>query len=337
MRTSTIGILCLLLLMISCEIFEQRHNTGTFPDKPVNMGDINSEYDDYNSTSPTIGGTSPLCFSSKRKSKGADFDIVYKLLNVWMEKRNGNLTVSENTSGNLSVFNEYSNILNGVAHISTSYNEIGPYLIPDAKNGNGYTKNRLFILLYSNNETGNQDIRYVHNLDTYDLYTYPKPVTWLNSAKEDAYPALDKDSTSIYFCSDREGDFEIYRVSLDTNMSLRRNFEDTLARPVHKVSELNSPADDKCPFVLDDLMIFASNREGGFGGYDLYYSMFSNGLWSEPVNFGDKINTKYDEFRPIVKPFYEFTNDFMIFSSNRPGGKGGFDLYYVGIDKVSGK
>jgi hypothetical protein len=28
-----------------------------------------------------------------------------------------------------------------------------------------------------------------------------------------------------------------------------------------------------------------------------------------------------------------FINDLMIFSSNRPGGKGGFDLYYAGIPR----
>ena len=83
-------------------------------------------------------------------------------------------------------------------------------------------------------------------------------------------------------------------------------------------------------------MVFTSNRPGGMGGYDLFYSFYENGTWSTPVNFGDKINTPYDEYRPIVKSYgYEFTNDFMIFSSNRPGGQGGFDLYYVGIDKLA--
>ncbi len=49
---------------------DNKYNTGTFPDVPVNMSNINSEYDDYNSTSPILGNTSPLCFSSKRNSQG---------------------------------------------------------------------------------------------------------------------------------------------------------------------------------------------------------------------------------------------------------------------------
>ena len=32
---------------------------------------------------------------------------------------------------------------------------------------------------------------------------------------------------------------------------------------------------------------------------------------------------------------FGYENDLMVFSSNRPGGLGGYDLYYVGIDKIS--
>ena len=99
-----------------------------------------------------------------------------------------------------------------------------------------------------------------------------------------------------------------------------------------KVDILNSAGDDKCPFIFRKLIIFASNRPGGLGGYDLYYSKFSNGNWGTPVNFGPEINTASDEYRPVMGGDEEFTNTFMMFSSNRPGGKGGFDLYFTGID-----
>jgi hypothetical protein len=308
-----------------------KHNTGTFPVSPVNMGEINSTFDDYNSISPVIGETFPLCFSSKRNSEGADFDIVYKLLDVLMDRSSGKLTVAENTNGNMTVFAEYANLLNAVSHINTSHDELGPYLLPAEK----YSTS--FIFLYSNNEGGGQDIRFVHNLENHSLYTYPMPVSYLNSSGNDAYPALNQDNSAVYFCSDRAGDFDIYKVMLDTDLSLLQKIGDTVVKTVFRETGLSSTGNDKCPFILDKLMVFTSDRVGGYGGYDLYYSVFSNDGWSEPVNFGDKINTKYDEYRPIVNHMYEFTNDFMIFSSNRPGGKGGFDLYYVGIDRSIGE
>ena len=78
-------------------------------------------------------------------------------------------------------------------------------------------------------------------------------------------------------------------------------------------------------------MVFASDRPGGMGGYDLYYSVFQKGKWRSPVNFGPKVNTQYNEYRPILGSNSAFTNNFMIFSSDMPGGKGGYDLYFLGL------
>ena len=79
-------------------------------------------------------------------------------------------------------------------------------------------------------------------------------------------------------------------------------------------------------------MVFTSNRAGGFGGFDLYYSLLKNGKWSEPINFGAKINSEFDEYRPVlINEGVSETQTMMVFSSNRTGGLGGFDLYFVGI------
>jgi hypothetical protein len=99
-----------------------------------------------------------------------------------------------------------------------------------------------------------------------------------------------------------------------------------------KVDNINSTSDDKCPMVYNKLMVFTSNRPGGYGGYDLYYSLFRDGNWSAPVNFGPKINSSSDEYRPLIGFFSNFENIYMIFSSNRPGGLGGYDLYFTGIE-----
>jgi hypothetical protein len=84
-------------------------------------------------------------------------------------------------------------------------------------------------------------------------------------------------------------------------------------------------------------MVFASNRDGGYGGYDLWYASYDGSEWSEPVNFGPDINTEHDEFRPIIMSTdaNKYLNDLLIFSSNRPGGKGGYDLYYTGMKRIT--
>lgn len=333
-------ILISTLLVYSCTPKEEPYFPDIrIPETPVNLGDINSEYDDYNSWYPWAGVTSPLCFSSNRDTKGHDFDFVYKLLDVYWSRSKGVLTVNENNSTNLSVYSNNFNIKEALRIINSSSDELGPYLISKgvirhAAVTNGWYES--YIFLYSNNSDGNQDIKFIQNYKS-PVYTLPKPVSFLNSPQDDAYPCLTKDTSTVYFCSNRTGDFDIYQATLDTQRDLLSNFSSNSSSTVQKEAVLSSSGDDKCPFILNDLMIFTSNREGGYGGFDLYYSVFADGHWSEPANLGDKFNTSYDEYRPIIMPFEgDPLSDFMIFSSNRPGGKGGFDLYYVAIKRNRG-
>jgi hypothetical protein len=51
------------------------------------------------------------------------------------------------------------------------------------------------------------------------------------------------------------------------------------------------------PHVSSDgsALWFVSNRSGGLGGKDIWFSSYSNGNWSAPVNMGAPINTAGDE------------------------------------------
>jgi hypothetical protein len=326
------------LVLYSCPFgTKYRYHEGRFPQDPVNLADFNSIYDDFNSTLSTIGGVSAFCFSSNRESEGLNFNIIFTMLNVSMEKSDGKLTVGEaNREWGGYEINVYLN--NAVDIINSEHNELGPYLIGA---GQGTSQNiqthpayNKYLFLYATDKTGNLDVKYIQNI-TAENFSGPKNISFLNSGRDDAYPTLNGDSTLIYFCSNRGKDFDIYFAQLHLNGDLLSELSDTSDVTITKDQLLSSDFDDKCPFIFGNLMVFASDRSGGYGGFDLYYSVFSDGDWSAPVNFGDKINTSYDEYRPIVIPFYEFTNDFMVFSSNRPGGKGGYDLYYVGINKMT--
>ena len=59
------------------------------------------------------------------------------------------------------------------------------------------------------------------------------------------------------------------------------------------------------PFIAPDesYLIFDSKREGGYGDSDLYISFRQqNGEWGNPINLGDKINTKAWEASASVTP-----------------------------------
>lgn len=73
------------------------------------------------------------------------------------------------------------------------------------------------------------------------------------------------------------------------------------------------------------MLFFASNRPGGQGGMDIWYSVQDTlGKWSNPKNPGDIINTPGDE----MSPYIHFDNRTLYFSSNGHTGMGGFDIFY---------
>jgi hypothetical protein len=69
-------------------------------------------------------------------------------------------------------------------------------------------------------------------------------------------------------------------------------------------------------------LFFASNMPGGQGESDLYYCEWINGKWDTPKNLGPTVNTAASENYPFVH-----SSGKLYFSSNRPGGKGRFDVY----------
>lgn len=75
---------------------------------------------------------------------------------------------------------------------------------------------------------------------------------------------------------------------------------------------------------------FTSNRDGGFGGRDIYRIVkLADGTWSQPFNMGPTINTEYDE----ESPFMSVDNKMLYFASNGPKSMGGFDIFVTFVDE----
>ncbi len=70
-----------------------------------------------------------------------------------------------------------------------------------------------------------------------------------------------------------------------------------------------------------EVLFFVSNMDGGYGGYDIYYSTRRGESYSPPVNLGNTINTIGDE----ESPYYRGGD--LYFSSDGHAGLGGFDIF----------
>ena len=330
MLRNVVILVVIVTLIVNTSCFkpkEYNYEEGSLPETPVNLSDFNTEYDDYNSTAPSLGELIPFCFSTNRNSMGTEFDIIYQPMNVNFDKTSGILKVTNQYDNWASFTADYEIIKTGLTKIKTTGNEYGPNLIT-GHSSNDYN----FTLLYSSDITGNSQINYISNKSEAG-FTAPKEVKFLNSDYEDMYPTFNENKSKIYFCSNREDEnFSFYYVNVNPEEDIEILLSDDQNYDVFKDTLLSTISDDKCPSINGNKMVFASNRDGGFGGFDLYYSIFKNGKWNEPINMGSKINSSFDEYRPIlINEGVSFTQTMMVFSSNRSGGKGGFDLYFVGV------
>jgi len=114
------------------------------------------------------------------------------------------------------------------------------------------------------------------------------------------------------------------RGSCDLYISKRQ--DDGWSTPKNIGPPVNSVAWDSQPSLSADgrRVYFVSNRNGGYGGKDIWYSDAKNGKWSEPVNIGPEINTPFDEQTPSI----HFDNQTLYFSSDGHPGLGLHDIYF---------
>ena len=322
--TAVLSIMFISVFFTDCKKTDNpiKFPKGTFPDTVISVSDINSAYDDYNIALYQITQDLPIIFSSNRKSAGGQFDLEQASISFQFDQTTGVFTFSSKMTSD-AFFDKL------IGKAKTAGNDFGPYSLFSTADGFEY------LLLSSVNTAGNLDLFYLKNQPAAGTIipevSGPFPVKVINTASDDAYICLDAEQDSAYFSSNKDGNFDIFLLKKPAGKDLSSWFNLDYTLPI-KCDSLNSANEDKCPFILKKIMVFASNRPGGLGGFDLYYSLFKGGKWSSPVNLGPRINTPYDEYRPVIGSHPDFTNKYLMFSSNRPEGKGGFDLYFAGVD-----
>lgn len=140
-------------------------------------------------------------------------------------------------------------------------------------------------------------------------------------------PCLSPDGTKLYYTvckyiNGSEHQCDIYYSSFDANGNLIN--EQRVPEPVNMAGFTNTQ-----PFVVFDndlkkeLMYFVSNRPGGAGNMDIWYSVKDEKYgFSQPVNVKE-INTSGDE----ITPFYHDPTSYLYFSTDGRFGLGGHDVY----------
>jgi len=103
------------------------------------------------------------------------------------------------------------------------------------------------------------------------------------------HPSVDTENNILYFSSNQgeNDDYDLYFSKMDSLGKFSA---------IQKLPQINSVANEAFPYVFKNLLFFASNREGGMGNYDVYYSKMEEGELSTPILLPSPINSGSDDF-----------------------------------------
>jgi len=160
-------------------------------------------------------------------------------------------------------------------------------------------------------------------------FTFGTPVEIpnVNCSVADAFPSLSADGLTLVFGRD----FPNGDLVGDLWVTTRATGDDNWNNPVKLSSTVNSSADETCPSLsADGRSLFFSSfvgtpRPGGHGQGDIWVSTRATASdpWGAPANLGPPVNTWSSD----VCPFIWGDGCTLLFSSNRAGGPGGWDLW----------
>ena len=157
----------------------------------------------------------------------------------------------------------------------------------------------------------------------------------LNTQNVEYNPIISPNGRYIVFQSNRPGG----QGGMDFWLSENRNYKDRTGKPSWmepiNLNELSTIGFDG-PFTIQfdeegrpKEIYFTSIRteatgKDGFKGLNIYYTHRESSLdkWSIPIHLND-LNSDFDDKMPAISP----DGKYLVFSSNRPGGFGEFDLW----------
>ncbi len=209
--------------------------------------------------------------------------------------------------------------------INTPYSEFGPF----EKDGKLYFSS----LRFSEEKTKNTPPK-LYSKVIESTQNAPTQVLNLDPQKEKhtAHTAFSKTGNRLYYnlCEYTEGNLincELYYKDLleDATYGTGKKLPATINIPGYTVTQ---PSIGYNKESKKETLYFASNRLGGKGGLDIWYSDIDElGQLSAPVNF-ELVNTAEDE----ASPYFHTNTRMFFFSSKGRQNLGGYDLFQVYID-----
>lgn len=155
-------------------------------------------------------------------------------------------------------------------------------------------------------------------------YSAASPVQATTSEMDEAYPCVSADGKELYFSRRKPAGWQLMRSQAREPLAFEGAADVSFEVGFHHVTLSRSGL----TMILQGPVKTGEPRQG------LFFSkrVDKQGLWSEPKPL-QSINTAQADVG-TCSPYLSGDNKYLYFASDRPGGKGGLDLYVVAVSEI---
>ncbi len=279
-----------------------------------------TNYEILNTSTNTIGSDMGPAFYKDRlvfssTSIGAKGGATYK----WNE-----LPYLKMYSAQIGPYGDLNSVQSFAPKLKTAYHD-GPVSIDPKKEIIYFTRNNYVKGKTSKSRDGVVNLKIFIGKKENDDWKLTGPFLYNSNEYSVGHPSIYKDGSVLYFASDMPGGYG----KSDIYFSVFSNGQ--WSKPFNLGPKINTEGNEFFPFISNDgVLYFASDGHGGLGGLDIYFSVPERGVFSSIENMGYPVNSSKDDFGLAL----DSTGVKGYFASNRPGGKGDDDLYFMKIKHI---
>lgn len=209
-----------------------------------------------------------------------------------------------------------------VEDISTPFYDYSPQFIDPEKNTLVFTSSRLY-------EDSLSQVALQSNLfyTTLNESTWASPIlldTAINRVNNEGTLSIDHDRNVVFYTRCYQKSEEDYRCDIFFSFLRGELAGESMQVPFEKPDEPDMVHGHPSFSNELDLLFFVSDRPGGYGGKDIWFTEYQRETdsWKTPRNAGPEVNTSQDEFFPFIAP-----DGTLYYSSNGRLSMGGLDIF----------